>query len=80
MDGCSSEAVAAMWERAIHSGLIDRDLLEMGVTGTDGYNIIILGHSAGSLHWKVRTGGQQRLNEGMNGYTECIWATAHSLI
>lgn len=78
MDGCSSEAVAAMWERAIHSGLIDRDLLEMGLTGSDGYNIIILGHSAGSQHsvWKVRTEGQQRLN----GYTECIWATAHSLI
>lgn len=69
MDWDSSEVVAAIWEGVIHRRVIDRDLVEMGLTGTDSRSAVILGHSRGGLHAvrEVRMEGQQRMAQGIDG-------------
>lgn len=50
MDRDSSEVATAIWERVIQRRVIDWDLVEMGLTGTDSRGIIILGRGTGGLH------------------------------
>lgn len=47
MDRDTSEVATAIWERVIQRRVIDWDLVEMGLRGTDSRGIIILGRSTG---------------------------------
>lgn len=62
--------VTAIWEGSIQSRVTDRDLGETRQTGTDGHNVMILGHSKGGLHsgWEV-----WRKDSGFRQSLECVW-------
>lgn len=55
IDWDCSEVVTSIWEGSIQSRVTDRDWGEKHQTGTDGHNVMILGHSTGGLHpgWEV---------------------------
>ena len=71
MDWDGSEVVAAIWEGVIHRRVIDRDLAEKGLTGTDSRSAVILGHSRGGFtrHPGGRDGrtAAQRVAQGIDG-------------